>query len=219
MAIYKTKYDSNIFKQCRIKSGHSQKEIATILDVSPSTVSKWESGSSLPDQSILPKIADLYGVSVDYLLGRTEESNIAGGYVPENIVAFPVIGSVRAGYDGMIQEYDTGEFIPIPVEFLHGRCPKDFMVFAIKGDSMYPRLLDGDRVLVLRTDSVDSGKTAVIIYNGDEATVKKVIYKQDEDWLDLVPANPEYATKHIVGADLEQCRVIGEVRLLLRTEI
>ena len=48
----------------------SQKEAASILNVVPSTLSKWETGVATPDQTILPKIADLYNVSVDYLLGR-----------------------------------------------------------------------------------------------------------------------------------------------------
>lgn len=70
MAFYSTKSDSNIFKQCRIASNLSQREAASILNVVPSTLSKWETGVATPDQTILPRIADLYGVSVDYLLGR-----------------------------------------------------------------------------------------------------------------------------------------------------
>ena len=70
MAIYSTKSDSNIFKKCRVASKMSQKEAASILNVVPSTLSKWETGVATPDQTILPRIADLYGVSVDYLLGR-----------------------------------------------------------------------------------------------------------------------------------------------------
>lgn len=70
MAFYSTKSDSNIFKKCRIASKLSQREAASILNVVPSTLSKWETGVATPDQTILPRIADLYGVSVDYLLGR-----------------------------------------------------------------------------------------------------------------------------------------------------
>ena len=69
---------------------------------------------------------------------------------------------------------------------------------------MYPKLLDGDFVLVQRTTSVDSGSIAVILYNGDEATVKKVKYSPNEDWVELIPSN------------LEKCRVIGKVVKLLR---
>lgn len=206
----------NKIRELRERNNISQTELARIVGVVRSAMCQYESGArQIPDE-IKIKLSDYFHVSVDYLLGRTEISNIANGYVPESIIAFPVIGSVRAGYDGMIQEYDTGEFIPVPIEFLHRRPSEDYMVFEIKGDSMYPLYSDGDRVLVLRTDSVDSGTNAVILYNGDEATVKKVRYKQGEDWLELIPFNKSYPTKRIEGADLGQCRVLGRVVTLLR---
>ena len=46
--------------------------------------------------------------------------------------------------------------------------------------------------------------------------MKKVHYVQGEDWLELIPANPEYPTKRIEGADLEQCRILGLVVKLIR---
>ena len=93
---------------------------------------------------------------------------------------------------------------------------KEYFVLRVKGNSMYPRLLDGDTILCRRCDSVDSGSLAVVLYNGDEATVKKVNYIQGEDWLELIPYNPEYPTKRIAGADLEQCRILGLVVKLIR---
>jgi repressor LexA len=81
---------------------------------------------------------------------------------------------------------------------------------------MYPRLLEGDTILCKRCTTVDSGELAVILYNGDEATVKKVKYVQGEDWLELIPFNPEYPVKRIEGSDLEQCRVLGKVMKLIR---
>lgn len=72
MAIYSTKNDANIYKKCRMQKNLKQQDVATILNIDRSTISKWESGKSIPDQSLLPQIAELYNVSVDYLLGRTE---------------------------------------------------------------------------------------------------------------------------------------------------
>lgn len=81
---------------------------------------------------------------------------------------------------------------------------------------MYPKLIEGDTILCKRCNSVDSGDLAVILYNGDEATVKKVNYVIGQNWLELIPINPEYTTKRIEGADLEQCRVLGKVVKLIR---
>jgi len=66
--IYKTKSDGNIYKELRRKTGLSQEEAASMLSVASTAISKWERGLSLPDQNNLPKIAALYGTTVDYLL-------------------------------------------------------------------------------------------------------------------------------------------------------
>lgn len=57
-------------KECREMRGLSQKEVAAILKVSAPSVSNWESEKTRPTHDNLEKLADLYGVSVDYLLGR-----------------------------------------------------------------------------------------------------------------------------------------------------
>ncbi len=197
----------------------TMKQLGKDIGVSESTISLYETGQRDPDNATVIKLADYFGVTVDYLLGRSGASSpvmMSSSYTPDALVQFPVIGSIKAGYDGQVEEFGTGEYITLPIEMLNGRPAGDYLVFQVRGNSMYPKLLDGDKVLVLRTDSVDSGTTAVISYNGDEATIKKVVYKEGEDWLDLIPANPEYETKHISGSDLEFCHVIGKAVKLIR---
>ena len=65
----KEKSNTNIFKQLRTKTGLTQSEVANTLNIVTSTVSKWETSVTIPDQSILPKLASLYNCSTDYLLG------------------------------------------------------------------------------------------------------------------------------------------------------
>lgn len=57
-------------KELRQKRNLSQKELAKILKVSTGTVGNWEVGTREPDSRMLVKIADLFGVSCDYLLSR-----------------------------------------------------------------------------------------------------------------------------------------------------
>lgn len=135
---------------------------------------------------------------------------------PEHIVFFDELGKICAGYDGGVDEIPTGRKIPIPSSMLNGRDESEFFTLRVSGNSMYPRILEGDTIFCLRTDSVDSGDIAVVIYNGDEATVKKVKYVEGEHWLELIPFNPEYPTKHIEGSDLELCHVQGKVIKLIR---
>lgn len=56
-------------RKLRRKQGITQKELAKQLQVSFQTVSKWENGVTLPDITYLPKLADIFGVSSDVLLG------------------------------------------------------------------------------------------------------------------------------------------------------
>lgn len=58
------------FRELREAAGFSKTDVARALDVDLAAVSRWEDGSSLPRASKLPKIADLYGCSIDALYGR-----------------------------------------------------------------------------------------------------------------------------------------------------
>ena len=133
-----------------------------------------------------------------------------------DVVSYEVVGTVAAGYDGEAVEEYTGEICEIPTSYLKGHKKEDYFVLRVVGDSMYPRLLNGDRVLVQRCTSVDSGDIAIVMYNGSEATLKKVEYVNGENWVDLIPFNPEYPTKHLENEELEECRILGKVRVLLR---
>ena len=71
----------NIFRELRKQKGLTQIELAKMVNVQQTTVSKWEVGRAVPDYPVLLKLAELYGVSVDYLLGReaiTPEERAAG---------------------------------------------------------------------------------------------------------------------------------------------
>ena len=54
----------------RIDKGLNQNELAELCGVSPSSVSQWESGEKRPRRDNLKKLADVLGVSVEYLLGN-----------------------------------------------------------------------------------------------------------------------------------------------------
>lgn len=59
-------------KEMRLNAGMSQEELASKLNVSRQSVSKWETGDSLPDILKLKQLSQLYDVSIDYIVGNTE---------------------------------------------------------------------------------------------------------------------------------------------------
>ena len=206
---------SQRLKELRKEKGITQKQFSEIFQVASGTIAMWEIGKRQPDIQMIDRIASYFDVSVDYLLGKTDIKNP----LPRNMypieevdfIVMPVLASVKAGYDGQaIVEY-SDETIPVAKIAYKGYPKEECTVMRVSGDSMYPKLLDGDYILVHQQSSVDSGNIAIVIYNGDEATVKKVRYIPGEDWVELIPANPEYQTRKIEGSDLEQCRVFGLV--------
>lgn len=63
----------NRFKELRVKNGYkTQQDLAAVLFVNQTAVSQWERGVTIPSPPILLKLSELYGVSTDYLLGRTD---------------------------------------------------------------------------------------------------------------------------------------------------
>lgn len=73
----------------RKKRGITQEQLAAHLGVSPQAVSKWENGS-FPDGDLLPRLADYFEVSIDYLYGRAQEKVSVEQMVMDSIKAIPV---------------------------------------------------------------------------------------------------------------------------------
>ncbi len=205
----------NKLREVRRKLDRTQTEVAKFIGITQNTYSYWENGKVKIDNESLQKLADYFRVSVDYLLGR-EEKSPSNVFDVDGLLVYEEIGTVCAGFNGTINEIPTGKKVEIPASMISGGNKDDYFVLRVTGNSMYPKLLEGDTILCKRCDSVDSGDLAVVLYNGDEATVKKVHYINGQNWLELIPINPEYTTKRIEGADLDQCRILGKVVKLIR---
>ena len=62
-------------KELREKAGYSQYTFADVFHVSQSAIASWEAGTREPKFATMIRLADFFNVSVDYLLGRTDEMN------------------------------------------------------------------------------------------------------------------------------------------------
>lgn len=193
------------------EKGRTVSSMIKVLGISSGNLSNWKNGR-LPKLDIAIRIADYLGVTVDYLLTENNGVNII-----DDFVSFPVIGEVAAGYDHFATQDWTGDTVNIPRSYLKGRKQEDFFVLRVTGDSMYPTYMDGDKVLVLKQTTLNhSGQVGVVLYDGDTGTLKRVEYVNGEDWLKLVPINPNYPPIKIENANLEECRVLGIPKLLIR---
>lgn len=155
----------------------TMKELGNQLNLAESTISLYETGAREPDNDTLKKIADFFGVSIDYLLGRTS-------YKPKG-VKIPVLGTIPAGVPiEAIEEVLDYEEISEDMAS-HGT----YFALKVKGNSMLPTIKDGDVVIVRQQDDADSGKICVVMINGFDATLKEI--KKDPQGLWVLPHNPE----------------------------
>lgn len=204
-------------KNRRKELGLTMLEVAKKTKVSEATVSRWESGdiaNMKRDKIVL--LANALQVSPSFIMDWND-SDYAEPNITNDYTTYPVIGEIAAGYDKICLEDWSGETIDVPNSYLKGNKKTDFFVLCVKGDSMFPTYQDGDKVLILKQSTLNySGQIGAVIYDDDYATLKKVEYKQGEDWLRLVPVNPLFKPIEITNESLEHCRVIGIPKLLIR---
>ncbi len=180
--------------------------LANHLNISRTTISMWESGNCQPDNDTLVKIAEYFDVSTDFLLGRITKSPNKRG------VRIPVLGYVRAGIP-VEAITDILDYEEIPQEMAERG---EYFALMIKGDSMAPTLIENDVIIVRKQPDVNNGEIAVVLVNGDDATVKKV-HKQ-ENGISLVPINPTYSPIFFTNEDVinKPVSVIGKMVELRR---
>ena len=190
----------NKIKELRERLGLPQKAFAIDLGVSQPTVSDWESGRKVPSAKSTAKIADYFGVSVDYLIGRDEKTD-------EDVYRVPVLGRVAAGIPLFAAE-EIIDWEELPKIWKH---KGDYFGLQIQGNSMEPRMCDGDIVIVRQQETCESGQTAIVMVNGDEATCKRVVFH--ENGLTLVSNNPVYPPRFFTSEEVEKLpvRIIGVV--------
>lgn len=208
-------------------------EIGIATGVGKSTVKKWETGFiSNMGRDKIKQLAKVLNVSPSVFINESIDDysvavnidkyngniiTLASPTVTDDVVTFPIIGNIAAGYDEIAVEDWSGETVDVPVSYLRGRNKSEFFVLKVKGDSMYPLYHEGDKVLILKQSTLNrSGDIGAVMYEGECATLKKIEYVNGEDWMRLIPLNPNYIPKTIEGVDLENCRVLGIPFVLIR---
>ena len=182
-------------KKLRLNKKISQQKFADIIGVSRSTIAMWETGGSQPDNDNLKRIANYFNVSVDYLLGREPQDTAIS--TRKKGIKIPVLGRVQAGIPVEAIEEILG-YEEITEEMA---SQGEFFALKIRGDSMLPRMVEGDVIIVRKQSNVDSGDIAVVLVNGNDATVKKI--RKTESGIELVPLNPSFDIKYYSNSEIE----------------
>ena len=172
-----------------------------------STLSRYENGLQEPMYTVVVNLAELFNVSVDYLIGRTTSTEEkvdlnAYGLKPVKKKKFRLLGEIACGEPIYCNEdYET--FVEASDDI-----DADFCLTA-KGDSMInARIYDGDVVFIKAAPEVLNGEIAAVIID-NEATLKRVYYYRDENKLILSAENPKYAPLVYLNDELNNIRILG----------
>lgn len=162
-----------------------QDELAAKLGYkSFTTVQKWETGVAEPPFKTVQKLAEIFNVSLHDL--STKDLSGAQVRAAAGSVRIPVVGKVAAGIPIEAVE-DILDWEEIPAAMA---TSGEFFALKIQGESMQPKMEEGDVVIVRKQASVENGETAVVMVNGEDATVKKI--KITDGGIMLVATNPKF---------------------------
>ena len=196
-------------REARKAKRYSQTEVSRMLGVTQQAVGKWETGRSTPDPQTVARLAEILDTTADALLGLQQAPATAPAVgrnafsrYTESLV--PVVGTVRAGYGALAFEEDYGK------EYASVKDPQNYFYLVVKGDSMEPRISDGDLALVHRQNTLENGDLGVLVHGSDgEGTLKKYIQRGNS--VILHPFNPDYEELVIKGEELDHLYIAGKV--------
>ena len=198
----------DILSQRRKELNMTMKQVADKVGVSEGTISRWESGkiADMRRDKIMA-YAQALNISPAIIMGW---DNVDSSSTSESIHAgkrIPVLGSVAAGIpidaiEDVLDWEDISEDMAKTGEFFGLR---------IKGDSMQPRIVEGDVVIVRQQHDADSGDVVIVQVNGDKATCKRLA--KYSSGISLISFNPAYEPMNYTNQQIEQLPVtiIGKV--------
>ncbi|MGE3107426.1 MAG: transcriptional repressor LexA [Phycisphaerales bacterium] len=190
-----------LIRDCRVRHGYSptMQELADEIGVSKVTV--FEHVEALIKKGALIREPN-----------KARSLSIADGIaVPDEArpLHFPLVGKIAAGYP--IEKVEDRDELDV-MDIVGPRPGRHGAIFALRvtGDSMRDEgILDGDFILVERTDTAINGDRVVALLPNGETTLKT--FFREPDRIRLQPANPEFKPIYV-----KDCKIQGIVRSVLR---
>ena len=204
-----------------IQRGKSPTPVCNELGFSGTMATKWKNGS-VPRDTTLRKISDYFGVPVSYFF-EEENKKTAPDVKPNavvlqdmNVHLVPLYESVSAGFGTLSNDHVIDY---VPCFFVSDAEADETLCLKVKGDSMYPKIEDGDVIQVHKQDEADSGSIVVALVdpeNGEEeGLVKRIQY--GENSIELQSINPMYPPLRFKGPDMNRVHVLGVVKKIIKS--
>ena len=186
-------------KQLTKEQNMSMSELARRVGIAKSAISRYFNGTRELPLNRIEDFAKALHTTSHILLGVEPET--------QKGIKIPVLGTVPAGIPISAIE-DIIDYEEIPQSWSN---QGDFFGLRIKGNSMYPKLENGDVVIVKKQSTADNGDVVIAMVNGDDATCKR--YKSMDAGIMLTSDNSEYSPMFYTNEQIQSLpvNIIGKV--------
>ena len=185
-----------LVKKLTEEQGMSMSELARRVGTAKSAISRYFNGTREFPLNKVEEFASALHTTPDFLLGMEYEPQ------PPQGLKIPVLGTVAAGIPISAVE-DILDYEEVPLSWEN---QGEFFGLRIKGDSMQPKMDDGDVVIVRQQSDANSGDTVIALVNGDDATCKKL--QKTENGIMLVSTNPNYLPMFFTNEEIQTKPVV-----------
>lgn len=191
-------------------------ELAKLTNIPKSALQRYATGETekIPIDRI-EAIAEAVGVSLQYIMGWEKNNALPANIIPVNDMTFikiPVVGKAAAGTQCFADMDITGYEYVSSGDIADS---EDYVFLRVTGDSMYPDIKENDLVLVRCQNTVDSGTIAVVIIDGEDGVVKRIV--RGRNFIELQSINPMYPPRRFEGKEMRRIHIFGLVKQIKRT--
>jgi len=202
----------NFLKKIRENKKLSLREVNKLTDISFTYLNMIEHGKRNVNPTLLRNLAKVY--NHDYL-----DLYEKAGYIDliedekkkeismNNFFMCPVYGRIAAGEPNWAEECIEGK-MPIDIDLMNITNPEECFFLRVNGESMNKEIRNGAYALIRKTDFVENGEIAVILVNGNDATLKKFSKQGDLVILEPMSTDPSFTTQ--VYDKNTQIKIIGK---------
>lgn len=214
----------SIIRKLRKENGIDRQQLADSLGITYYALAKYETDDREPDYNTLKKFADYFDVSIDYLLGLTDDPTPYSNAVPQGTEKFK-----EPGHDGLEENMTLTRMAKIPIYSMNVKEGEEifaesniigwrhvpveqmnYICFKITDDSMSGSGIYTDYIVtVKKQNTAVDGQLVTVRLNNGSVLMRRVRYFNDEVLLD--PENPGYLTKRVKAGDIEIIGVVTDV--------
>jgi repressor LexA len=188
----------NRIRYLRLQKAMKQEELSRVINVSQASLSGYENEKYEPDKKTLLKLAAFFGVTVDYLLGIDTPADCSKAPCAN----IPVYKNLRA---------DAPNQFPREIYYYQPVGPYvgtegEYFGLQVSGDSMEPRICEGDVIIARRQADADTGDIVIVQVGTEYAAVTELV--KYESGITLVSLNHKYHPRSFTNDEISSLPVV-----------